>query len=66
MSEAEYYNWSSIEDGWVCLRCERETLPFHDISNLSDCSIWSHSNRYLSTSEDTMSYLSMQEPYWLK
>ena len=54
MPEAEYYHWSSINDGWVCPKCEREALPFHDVSNLSDCSIWSHGNRFLSMSEGTL------------
>lgn len=53
MSEAEYYHWSSIDDGWVCPKCEKEALPFHDVSNLSECSIWSHGNRFLSMSEST-------------
>lgn len=26
MSFKEYYHWSSIDDDWVCQRCEREAL----------------------------------------
>ena len=39
MSSEEYYHWSSIDDSWVCPRCEREALPFFDTSHLtSTCS----------------------------
>ena len=35
MSSEEYYHWSSIDDGWICPRCEREALPFFDTSHLT-------------------------------
>ena len=39
MCSEEYYHWSSIDDGWICPRCEREALPFFDTSHLtSTCS----------------------------
>lgn len=31
MSEVEYFNWASIDDGWVCPKWEREVFPFHNI-----------------------------------
>ena len=34
MSESEYYHWANIEDGWICLKCEKESFPYHDVSTL--------------------------------
>ena len=47
MTEAEYYHWSTIEDGWLCPTCQKEALPFH---NVSDNSIWSHNSSFQSQS----------------
>ena len=47
MTEAEYYHWSTIEDGWLCPTCQKEALPFH---NVSDSSIWSHNSSFHSQS----------------
>ena len=35
MSLSEYYHWSTIEDGWICQRCERDCFPFHSVSHLT-------------------------------
>ena len=34
----DYFHWSQIEDGWVCPRCDRGALPFHNVSQLSSSS----------------------------
>ena len=46
MTEAEYYHWFTIEDGWLCPTCQKEALPFH----VSDSSIWSHNSSFHSQS----------------
>ena len=37
MSESDYFHWASIDDGWVCPKCEREVFPFHNVSQISNC-----------------------------
>ena len=32
MTEAEYFHWGQIDDGWVCPQCTKQALPFHDAS----------------------------------
>ena len=38
MSLEDYFHWGHIKDGWVCPRCDREALPFHNVSRLSSSS----------------------------
>ena len=35
MSPSEYYHWSTIDDGWICQRCERDCFPFYNVSHLT-------------------------------
>ena len=36
MSVNEYYQWSEIDDGWICPKCEKKALPFYDASLFTD------------------------------
>ena len=52
------YHWSTIQDGWVCPKCQKEALPFHHVSdssiwshNSSNSSIWSHNSSQSSTQD---------------
>ena len=38
MSLEDYFHWGQIENGWVCPKCDREALPFHNVSQLSSSS----------------------------
>ena len=29
------YHWSTIQDGWVCPKCQKEALPFHHVSDIA-------------------------------
>ena len=34
MSKSKYYHRASIEDGWICPKCVKESFPYHDVSTL--------------------------------
>ena len=57
MTEDEYFHCASVDGGWVCPTCEKEALPFHDISTLSSDSSFNGSK--FNTTLNTTSHLDL-------
>ena len=59
MSKEEYYHWAEIDDGWICPKCNKECLPFHNVSTLSSASELNCSSVFSSSSASPLSHPSL-------
>ena len=54
-----YFHWANIDDGWVCLKCDQEALPFYNATFLSSTTESSfHSSQVITSKNNSLRILS--------
>jgi len=63
MTETEYFHWGQTDDGRICPRCTKQTLPFHDASQSTSISSTCTSPVFLSLLHTSISIPDISHRY---